>query len=69
LPKENTDMKTLVYSKEKLESKGYKIPATKISERPVNGKTGRPYGTNSIRYWIWWHGLSEHDKGVISDLI
>lgn len=57
-----------IYSKKELESRGHSIPATTLSDRPINKKTGKPFGTNSLRYWIWWHGLSENDKNVISDL-
>lgn len=43
------------------------IPETKLSEEPVNPRTGRNYTKSSWAWWRWWYGLSEHDAGLYAD--
>ena len=46
------------------------IPPTKLSERPTITRKGetRPLRRKSLGWWRWFYGLSDHDKGIISDL-
>lgn len=35
--------------------------------RPVNPKTGFPYGENSWKYWLWWWSISDADRSAIAN--
>ena len=45
------------------------IPPTKLSDRPTFKRKGKTRLSNhSLGWWRWFYGLSDNDKGIISDL-
>lgn len=41
---------------------------TKLSERPINPRTGYPYKEGTKKFNEWFDNLSERDKNVYSDI-
>lgn len=41
---------------------------TKLSDRPINPKTGLPYKEGTKKFNEWWNNLNPTDKNVYADI-
>ena len=43
------------------------IKPTTLKDKPINPKTGKPYGKNTKKWYIWFYGLSSTEQNIVAD--